>query len=307
MSKELTIGWHTSISPSIIRGIEYNKNTHSRNDSKYKVSAQIFLKSPMKVSSCKFSQKDFDITRQFVEEHDIYLVVHGQYIINFIKKDIEWAIKSVVDDIIILDKMIPEEKKEQTGVIIHMGKNVNKESVDVCIENFYKNVKHVLDKTIECKTKLILETSTKTKNGNDIFHDIKIFGQLGEYLKNKLSPDEYNRIGYCIDTAHIFASGYDIITTESFENFMSLWDTHIGINKLTLFHLNDSKVGLGCCRDLHEQIGSGLIYKESKEGLKTLINFAKNNMIPIIIESGGDQDIELKLIQILSESESKLE
>jgi deoxyribonuclease-4 len=303
MSKELILGWHTSISPSIIKGIECNKKTHKNNDSIFNISAQIFLKSPMKVSCCKFVESDYNKTREFIEEHNIYLIVHGQYIINFIKKDVEWAIKSVVDDIIILDKMTPELKKEQTGVIIHMGKNVNKYSIEECIENFYINVKQVIDKTSDCKTKLILETSTKTKNGNDIFHDIEIFGQLVNYLKTNLSLDEYNRVGYCIDTAHIFASGYDISTKESFKDFMSLWDKHIGINKLTLFHLNDSKVGLGCCRDLHEQIGSGLIYTESKEGLNALIKFAKDNMVPVIIESGGDQDIELKIIQTLNECE----
>jgi len=299
MNNKLTIGWHTSISPSIIKGIQFNQTTHVTNNSEYNISAQIFLKSPMKVGSCKFNQSDFDKVKTYIQENNIYLIVHGQYIINFIKKDIEWAIKSVVDDIKNLDKMTPEVKKENTGVIIHMGKNVNKEPIEKCIDNFYNNVKTVINQTNDCKTKLILETSTKTKNGNDIFYNIEIFGQLAKYLKSKLTVEEYKRIGYCIDTAHVFASGYDISTKESFENFMSLWDTCIGIDKITLFHLNDSKVGLGCCRDLHEQIGDGLIYKESKEGLKVLIEFAKNNEIPIIIESGGNQDIEIKLIQNL--------
>jgi len=293
----LTIGWHTTINPSVIDGIKYNEMTHKRNNSVYNISAQIFLKNPMKVSFCKLTDDKCDIISEYIKENNIYLVVHGQYIINFIKKNIEWAIKSVVDDIKMLDKIVPEYKKKDTGVIIHMGKNVNKESIDICVENFYINIKRVIDGTKECGTKLILETSTKTKNGNDIFYDITIFGKLVSYLKNNLSSDEYDRIGYCIDTAHIFASGYDIKTKESFENFMLLWDEQIGINKLTLFHLNDSKVGLNCCRDLHEQIGDGFIYKECKDGLKELINFAKKNNIPIIIESGGDQDIELSLIQ----------
>ena len=251
----------------------------------------------MKVGSCKFNQVDFDKVKTYIEGCNTYLVVHGQYIINFIKKDIEWAIKSVVDDIKNLDKMTPDIKKDKTGVIIHMGKNVNKEPLETCIDNFYNNVKIVINQTFNCKTKLILETSTKTKNGNDIFYDIEIFGKLNSYLKEKLSIEEYSRLGFCIDTAHVFASGYDITSKDSFENFMSLWDTCIGIDKLTLFHLNDSKVGLGCCRDLHEQIGDGLIYKESKDGLKALIEFAKNTNIPIIIESGGNQDTEIKLIQ----------
>ena len=283
MTKQLTLGWHTSISPSIIDGIKFNQMSHKICDSKYKISAQIFLKNPMRVSKCKFIQKDFDIVKNYIEENDIYLVVHGQYLINFIKTDIDWALKSVIDDIKILDKMTPDNKKN---------------------ENFYKNVKEVITKTEDCKVKLILETSTKTKNGNDIFNNIETFGKLKIYLQSNLSNNEYSRIGYCIDTAHIFASGYDITTKSSFENFIDLWDKNIGINEITLFHLNDSKVGLGCCRDLHEQIGSGLIFSEQKEGLNTLLEFCKNLDIPIIIESGGNQDEELKLIQQLIKIEN---
>jgi deoxyribonuclease-4 len=298
---KLTLGWHTSISPSIIDGIKFNEKSHKTINKDWNVSAQIFLKAPMKVGKSKLMNNE-DIckkVKQYISENNIYLVVHGQYIINFIKTDNEWAVNSVVDDILLLDKMTPEDKKSKTGVIIHMGKNTNKESIEQCIENFYKNVKIVLDKTKDCKVKLILETSTKTKNGNDIFYNIETFGKLKSYLKDKFSENEYSRIGYCIDTAHIFASGYNIKTQETFEDFISLWDHHIGINEITLFHLNDSKVDLGCCRDLHEQIGSGLIFSDDKNGLTTLLNFSKTNNIPIIIESGGDQVQEIELISSL--------
>lgn len=302
MSK-LTIGWHTTISPSIIHGVKFNEETHKSLESKYGISAQIFLKSPMRVGKSKFALTDSLKVKQYLENNDIYLVVHGQYLINFIKNDIEWATKSVIEDIKLLDNMIPEDKKDKTGVIIHMGKNVNKESIETCIQNFYTNVKKVIDETSECKVKLILETSTKTKNGNDIFYDIPTFGKLKTYLQEHLTDEQFKRLGFCIDTAHIFASGYNIKTAENVEDFISLWDTHIGIDNITLFHLNDSKVGLGCCRDLHEQIGKGLIYEQSKDGLKRLLNFATDNNIPVVIESGGDQLTELKLIkEILTNS-----
>lgn len=298
MSK-LTIGWHTSISPSIIHGLKFNEESHGHVDNKYNVAAQIFLKAPMKIGKSKLNDQDCIKVKQYIENNNIYLVVHGQYLINFIKTDNDWAINSVVDDIKILDKMIPDSKKEMTGVIIHMGKNTNKLTIEECIDNFFKNVKEVLNKTQECKVKLILETSTKTKNGNDIFYNIETFGKLKTYLCNNLSKEEYSRIGYCIDTAHIFASGYNIKTKDNFEEFISLWDHHIGMNEITLFHLNDSKVDLGCCRDLHEQIGSGLIFSEDKNGLQTLLEFSKTNKIPVIIESGGHQTIEIELINTL--------
>lgn len=296
---KLTIGWHTTIAPSIIHGIKFNEETHKTLESPFKISAQIFLKSPMRVGKSKFMLSDTLKIKEYLKDNDIYLVVHGQYLINFIKNDIEWATKSVIEDIKLLDNMIPDNQKEKTGVIIHMGKNVNKESIEKCIDNFYINVKKVIEDTSECKVKLILETSTKTKNGNDIFYDIETFGKLKSYLQEKLTSEQFKRLGFCIDTAHIFASGYNISTKESFEEFISLWDHHIGINNITLFHLNDSKVGLGCCRDLHEEIGKGLIFSEDKSGLKSLLEFSQHNGIPIVIESGGDQLTELEIIQEL--------
>lgn len=296
---KLTIGWHTSISPSIIHGIKFNQKTHESVNNKYNVAAQIFLKAPMKIGKSKLNQNDCEMVKEYIDREAVYLVVHGQYLINFIKTDNDWALNSVIDDIKLLDKMIPNHKKVNTGVIIHMGKNTNKESIDTCIDNFYKNVKEVINRTNDCNVKLILETSTKTKNGNDIFYDIETFGKLKTYLVNNLSKEEYSRIGYCIDTAHIFASGYNIKTKENFEDFISLWDHHIGISEITLFHLNDSKVDLGCCRDLHEQIGSGLIYSDNKDGLKSLLEFSQTNNIPVIIESGGNQSIEIELINTL--------
>ena len=294
-STPLTIGWHTTISPSIIKGIYTIETIHQQCNSSFYKSAQIFLKNPMGAGSCKLSTADCEKVKLYLQQNNIFLVIHGQYIINFIKSNLDWAIKSVVEDIKIINQM--SDRSSQTGVIIHMGKNTEKLSVEQCIINFYENIKKVIQQTKDCSSKLILETSTKTKNGNDIFYDIITFGKLVSYLKTNLNSEDYNRIGYCIDTAHIFASGYDIRTREGFDNFMMLWNEQIG--NLTVFHLNDSKVGLCCCRDLHEEIGKGYIFKEQKEGLQALVEYAKSNHIPVILETAGDPIAEMQLIQSL--------
>lgn len=294
--KQLILGWHTSINPSITNGIYFNEE--SLGDLPIRTAAQIFLKPPMKVSTTKITEEQIKETKRYIERNDVYLVVHGQYLLNFIREGstIQWARKSLIDDLRTLNKIT------NTAVVIHLGKNVTKDSNVQCIKNFTDNIRNVIDNTMDCNVKIILETSTKTKGPSDIFHKIETFGELKKSIEKDLGKELFKkRIGFCIDTCHIFASGYNIKTKESFERWMSLWDTYIGIEHITLFHLNDSKGGEGCCRDLHEQIGSGLIYSEETSGLKALINFAKNNEIPVIIESGGNQDIELKLINSLIE------
>lgn len=298
--KQLILGFHTSINPTITDGIYFNEE--SLGDLPIRTAAQIFLKPPMKVSTTKITEDQITVAKKYIQRNDVYLVVHGQYLLNFIREGstIQWARKSLIDDLITLNKIIPDNEQSKTGVVIHMGKNVTKESNEQCIKNFTENIRNVIDNTMDCNVKIILETSTKTKGPSDLFHKIETFGELKKSIEKDLGKELFSkRIGFCIDTCHIFASGYNIKTKESFEEFMSLWDTHIGNENITLFHLNDSKGGEGCCRDLHEQIGNGLIYYEETSGLKALINFAKNNEIPVIIESGGNQDVEIKIINTL--------
>lgn len=307
-SKKLKFGWHTVTAnptkksrPDVVYGLELNKECIKSARDVCTPAAQIFLKSPLRVSKLKkWTSKVLDETRKYIEDTQFYLVVHGQYLINFCRPctDIVWAIESVIDDMKVLHDMVPDNANSTTGIVIHLGKNTTKLSEKDCEQNFVGNVKAVLQ-GFDTSLKLILETSTKAKNGNDIFHDISKFGKLVQALKTELTPQEFDRVGLCIDTAHVFASGYDIRTKQNVEDFLAVWNKHIGLDKLTLVHLNDSKVDLHCCRDLHEEIGQGFIYKSDSSGLKELLQFCRSNDIPVISETGGEREIEISLVHSL--------
>jgi deoxyribonuclease-4 len=69
--------------------------------------------------------------------------------------------------------------------------------------------------------------------------------------------EEDKRVGVCLDTSHIFAAGYPIGTVDGYETTMGEFDRIIGLNRLKLIHLNDSKAALGTRVDRHEHIGQG--------------------------------------------------
>lgn len=74
------------------------------------------------------------------------------------------------------------------------------------------------------------------------------------------TPDvEERAVGVCFDTQHAFASGYDLRTPEAVAETMKRFDATIGLNRLKMSHVNDSKVGLGEHKDRHEHIGHGHI------------------------------------------------
>jgi deoxyribonuclease-4 len=290
MAIPLVIGWHTSMEA-------LDMPIHLVSGDNVLPAAQVFLKSPMGKASIRISEKRLETARSLLDR--LYLVVHGQYLINFIRPGIEWAVDSVVEDLLWLDRLMTDSPhRSRTGVVIHLGKNVLGFTLEECIEHFTENVKRVVEKTAECGVRLILETSTKAKNGNDVFHSIPNFGKLARRLEEVLGKEVYlKRIGFCIDTAHIFASGHSIKTRDEVRRFLQLWDENIGVQRITLLHLNDSKVGVGCCRDLHEQIGKGMIYSEEREGLAFLLGWCRQAMIPVVMETGGNAEEEWSLLR----------
>jgi len=110
--------------------------------------------------------------------------------------------------------------------------------------------------------------------------------------------EQKQRMSVCIDTAHIFAAGYDIRTPETYEKTMKEFDNIIGLEKLKCFHMNDSKKELGSRVDRHDHIGKGFI---GLEGFKNIMNDKKLERVPKILETpkGKEQLEDLENIKTL--------
>lgn len=91
-----------------------------------------------------------------------------------------------------------------------------------------------------------------------------------------------SRVGVCIDTCHAFAAGYDLTTPAAYAAFADQIDTTIGWQTVKAMHLNDSKFGVGCRRDRHENIGRGHV---GLGGFWSIVNDRRWNGIPLILET----------------------
>lgn len=109
-----------------------------------------------------------------------------------------------------------------------------------------------------------------------------------------------SRIGVCLDTCHLFASGYDIRTEKTFKNTFDEFDRIVGLKYLFAFHLNDSKGELGEGKDRHENIGKG---KLGLDTFKLLVNEKRFENIPMVLETPFVDDYgykqEIKLLHSL--------
>ena len=112
----------------------------------------------------------------------------------------------------------------------------------------------------------------------------KSFGELRDMIKHADTPDE--KIGVCIDTCHAHAAGYDLKSEEGFEDFIQEIKEDIGLEKIEVLHLNDSKDERGSEKDNHMDIGYGEI---GDEGFRNLVNAEEFEDLPMVLETPSDK------------------
>ena len=121
----------------------------------------------------------------------------------------------------------------------------------------------------------MLETSAGS--GDHIGSNFRELGELIKLINN-------DRVGVCIDTQHIWASGYDISNNQGLDKTFEEFDNFIGLDKLKAIHLNDSKKEIRSFVDRHENIGDGFI---GNSGLENFINRKEVENIPMYLEVPG--------------------
>ena len=110
------------------------------------------------------------------------------------------------------------------------------------------------------------------------------FAELGEIID---AVSDASRIGICVDTCHAFAAGYELRTNAGLVETLESLDHEVGLSRLTLVHLNDSKYPLAARRDRHAHIGRGEI---GEQGFSLIINHPALRDLPFILETPKEID-----------------
>lgn len=258
------LGAHMSIAPGFVAAAR-------KATSVYGASAlQLFCKSPRGRGVTKLTSESAAEFRAFSEENDLrFVIVHGSYLLNLAKpvsNDDPWPIDSLVAD------LRSAESLGGAGVVLHTGKTLTlpyEEAEDFLVEN----LKRVLDATADLKAHILLENMSGQGTEMGVS-----FEQLASIL-DKLGRPE--RVSICFDTCHAFAGGYDLRTADSIKKVLADFDRLIGLDRITVFHFNDSKKGLGENRDRHEVLEVGQI----GNGLKLMAQWARDHEVPMILET----------------------
>jgi deoxyribonuclease-4 len=103
-------------------------------------------------------------------------------------------------------------------------------------------------------------------------------------------------LGFCLDTCHLLAAGYDFRTRQGYDQMMERWDALVGIERIRVIHLNDSKKDLGSRVDRHEHIGQGFI---GTQGFAWLLNDPRLSDLPMVLETPKEDDADVRNLAML--------
>ena len=242
------------------------------------------------------TEKEINIIKKYIHKNNIKLYIHSIYLLNFCSDPnsnrYQWGIDNLIYDMNLCNKL------GGIGCVLHLGTYKTKKfnyTIEEGTNNFINSMKKVLD---ECSNDsiIIIETMPARKNmlGGTIEKLAKVYKKIGSKYKDKIK--------ICVDTAHIFVSGYNINKIEETKKYFNKFDKLIGLSNLELIHLNDSEKELGSTINRHAPIGNGFIFKnfEGKESLQYIINFAEQNNINIILETNYENfPYEIKYLKSL--------
>jgi deoxyribonuclease-4 len=250
---------------------------------------QIWTGSPYSNKSKLIDTQDANNTRCYVKDHDIYLISHSPYVINFARPDQKASQQRLVIDLENIKNL------GGSGTVLHTGKNVKelKQSINQAEINFTENIRKVLEAVETPGAYILLENMCGS--GTSMWCDMKSWSEYWyEYPFKKETK-------WCIDTAHLFAAGeYNISKRKHALRFYNDFNENIGWEYVDCIHFNGSKVPFGAKNDRHADIqepSSGCI--ETK-GLRQFARCAFANKTPVIMETPSDENYildQLKLIK----------
>ena len=264
-----TLGAHMSIAGGLyrapLRGEEAGCQT-----------IQVFTANRNRWERRKLATEEIDAFHRAVQKTSVRPIAsHAAYLINLASPQKEVLEKSYGA---LLDELERVELLRIPYVVIHPGSHLG-EGERNGLRRVAEIISRALDSRKSFRAIILLETSSG--QGTNLGYRLE---HLAEIIEFTACPE---RLGVCFDTCHAFAAGYDFRSRDSYEQLFHQFDQVIGLHRLRLFHVNDSKTPMGSRLDRHEHIGKGHI------GLKAFsffLNDPRFDDFSFLIETPKDKD-----------------
>lgn len=245
---------------------------------------QFFSRSPRGGGAPKITEEQAKLYREQCEEYGFESYIHSPYYVNFASKTnrIYRGSSAVIREELERGSMLGVKY-----VVTHLGSakdwledKKSTETPKKALEYAVKGLKEIFTGNPKFSTRLLLEISAGAGSVvGDTFEELA-------YLLDGIGRDD---VHVCLDTCHMFASGYDMRDATALEETMKQFRKHLGTKNLKLVHINDSKAEFEGRKDRHEHIGNGFI---GEKGFKALLAHKDFQHVNFILETKHDSGIK---------------
>jgi len=272
----LLAGAHMSIAGGIHHAFGHGMRAGCR-------ALQIFLKSSNQWKGKALTDED---RRLYAEAQKVSgigpVVAHNSYLINLASPDPSLRQKSLAA---FVEEMQRANFLGVPCLILHPGSHMGA-GQEAGIAKVAEALNCALDR-VPPPVRILLENTAG--QGNCLGHRCEELAAILDKVRDAA------RAGICLDTCHAFAAGYDIRTEEGYRKTMREFDRLIGLERISVFHVNDCKRELGSRVDRHTHIGQGCI---GLEAFRCLVNDRRFAKIPKILETPKGPDLKEDMMNL---------
>jgi len=238
---------------------------------------QIFVKNNMQWFARPLTRDEIRAFLDHVQRGELSSIFgHANYLINLAATNPQFHVNSIRA---LAEELARADQLELPFLVLHPGAHLGAgeeaglEKIIASVDEVFRQIPHV-------KTNIALETTAGQGSclGNRLEHLAFIIANVREA----------ERLRVCLDTAHLFAAGYDISSEHSTRKTLREFDRVIGRDRLAVIHLNDSKTARGSRVDRHEHIGKGRI---GLEAFRLIMRERHFREIPKVLETPKGKDL----------------
>jgi deoxyribonuclease IV len=260
----IRIGAHMSVAGGVSKAVD-------RGELHGCEALQIFTKNANQWRSKPLASDEVRRFRRRIDETGIAPAVsHASYLINLATTDP--ALRRLSIDALV-DELDRAHALGLLGVVIHPGTCTAGTEEDA-LRLIAEAVRTAFKARPRRKTMMLFEHTAG--QGRTLGYRFEHLAAIIEHLDGSV------RAGVCLDTCHLVASGYDIVSDRGFAQTFDDFDRHVGLGRLRVFHANDSKRPCGSRVDRHEHIGRGCL---GVEPFRRLLHDERFSGLPLLIET----------------------
>ena len=237
---------------------------------------QMFVKNNMQWFARPLTREEIRAFLNHQQRGELAIFAHANYLINLAATNSQFHANSLRS---LAAELTRADQLELPFLVLHPGAHLGA-GEEAGLEKIVESINRVFANIPKVKTKIALETTAG--QGSCLGEK---FEHLADIVENAREPE---RLCVCLDTAHVFAAGYDIGSEAGVRKTFREFDRIVGLKRLAAIHLNDSKTPRGSRVDRHEHIGKGRI---GLDAFRFIMRDARFRKIPKVLETPKGKEL----------------